>query len=460
MKRIGTTVLLVIMGLMVSTLSATAGPLSTMPNVKQDMLYSEYWTKKLQQPNKIIMNADGVAAFNSGVIRKLPATVYDLQAYPESLSRQELTTLLTTATLPTQTLYNKGVSIKKEYYQALDKNRNINQVKDNNPVQYGFTVKRADLRTFPTMDAALETPKDIEFDQFQETAVEALQPLIVLHSSKDKKWFYVQTYNYRGWIQKETIGLTDKAEWRNYQNPTNFLIVTGPSLSLGYNPYSSTLSELRLGMGTKLPLANDSEVPDLVDNQSPAGNYVIKVPTRNSQGHVVFKPALVSVAKDVHEGYLPYNYSTLLTQAFKLQGERYGWGSSLQSHDCSSFTRDVYSVFGFQLPRNADEQEAVPGNTLVLEETLTAAERTQLLATLQPGALLHMNGHIMMYLGNENGVAYVIHDIAANGDPQQKLSNGKLKRVPINQVTVTDLQLTRVNGKQLVNSLHLAKEIK
>lgn len=459
MRRMLATVMLLLIGITGVMLPAHAAPTSTMLNVKPDMLYSDYWIKKLPQPDQMIMDGKSIAAFNKDVIQKLPSIVHDLQTYPENLSRQELTTLLTTSTFPTETMYLNGNSVGKEYYQALQKSMNISQVKDSNPVQYGFTVQRTDLRTFPTMDAVLETPNDTEFDQFQETAVEALQPLLVLYSSADQKWYYVQTYNYRGWVQNDKIALAEEDEWRNYQNIENFLVVTGPSLSLGCDPYSTATSELYLGMGTKLPLADATEIPQLVDNQSVAGNYVVKIPTRNSQGRAVFKLALVSIAKDVHEGYLPYTRSNILKQAFKLQGERYGWGGSPQAHDCSSFTRDVYSVFGFQLARNADEQEATPGKTLALAEKLTVAERIHLLESMDPGALLYMDGHVMMYLGNENRVAYIIHDIAAHGDPEQPLANGKLQRVPINQVTVTDLQLTRVNGKPLLSALHLAKQI-
>ena len=459
MKRILTTVTLLLMGLTVFTLPATAGSLNTMPNVKSDMLYSDYWANNSEQPNRIIMDESAITTFNKNVIKNLPNIVYDLQSYPDALSHQELTTLLRTYTFPTDARYINGISVGNEYYLTLQKNMNFIQVKSNNPVQYAFAVQRADMRTFPTMDAALEAPGDFEFDLFQETAVEALQPLIVLHSSADKKWSFVQMNNYRGWVQNEKIALTEKAEWRAYQRAENFLIVTGPSMSLGNNPFSPNLSELYLGMGTKLPLVDPSEILPLVDNQSPAGNYVVKIPTRNSQGNAVFKQALVSVAKDVHEGYLPYTHNNILKQAFKLQGERYGWGGSFQGHDCSSFVRDVYSSFGFQLPRNADEQESAPGKTLALDEKMTATERTRLLQTLQPGALLYMNGHVMMYLGTENGIPYIIHDIAANGDVEQKLPNGKLKRVPINQITVTSLHLTRVNNKQLLNLVRLGKSI-
>lgn len=456
MKRLVTTTLLLV-SLTVFTFPANAGPMVTMPTVKQDMFYSDYWLSQVQQPNRIIMTEDAIATFNKNVIEKLPGTVYNLQTYPETLSKEKLTTLLQTYAVPTAPRYLNGVSVGNQYYQGLQKNTNISQVKSTNAVQYGFTVQRADIRTFPTMDVSLEAPNDTEFDQFQETAVEALQPLVVLHSSADKSWYFVQTANYRGWMQNEKIALTDKAQWLAYQNTGDFLVVTGPSLLLGNNPYSASLSELSLGMGVKIPLADPSEVPPLVDNQSISGNYVVKIPTRSPQGNAVFKLALISVAKDVHEGYLPYNRSNLLKQAFKLQGERYGWGGSFASHDCSSFVRDVYSSFGFQFARNADEQESAPGKTLVLDEKMMLAERTRLLSTLPPGSLLYMNGHTMMYLGNENGMSYIIHDIAAYGDPEQKLPNGKLKRTPINQVTVTPLELTRVTGKQLLSSIRLAK---
>ena len=65
----------------------------------------------------------------------------------------------------------------------------------------------------------------------------------------------------------------------------------------------------------------------MVDNQSVAGNYVVKVPTRNPQGRAVFRLALVSVAKDVHNGYLPYTRSNILKQAgsVELRMMRLNW---------------------------------------------------------------------------------------------------------------------------------------
>lgn len=440
--------------------SAGAAPISRMPDVQPAMLSSDYWQGKVSKPQQIVMEEAAIARYNAGVISRLPGVVYDLTAYPAALSQQELTALLTKTPLPTATLYVNGTPVGAAYYQMLQDNRNIAQIKASHAVQYGFTVQRADLRTFPTADAALESPQDIEFDQFQETAVEAAQPLLVLHQSQDGQWLYVQTYNYRGWIAAEKIAVTSRQAWLDYQQATEFLVVTGPALELGYNPYTPALSGLRFGMGVKLPLVRAAEVPALVDNQAPSGNYVVKVPTRSSTGQAVFTLALVGAGQDVHEGYLPYTRANVLQQAFKLQGERYGWGGSFQTRDCSAFTHDVYSVFGLQLARNADEQEAAPGPAIALPESLSAAERLSRLSNLQPGALLYMNGHVMMYLGMEQGKAYIIHDIAAQGDAAQGQVNGRYRRLPINQVTVTTLDVTRVNTKTLLQSLHLAKEIR
>lgn len=444
---------------MVPANSGVAAPLSVMPHVTTEMLDASYWIEKLNDPDQVIMNSREIEIFNAEIMRKLPTTVYDLTSYPDSLSKQDLTKLLLKYSFPTSTLFTNGRAIEAAYYDNLKSLMNFEGVQETNSVQFGFTVKRADIRTFPTDDAVLESADDIEFDQFQETAVGPAEALLVLHTSKDGKWFFVQNHDYLGWMKADSIAVGSKDEWLNYQKSNQFLVVTGNMLQLGFNEYSPELSELAFGMGAKLPLAVGDEIPRLVDNQSVAGNYVVKIPVKNQAGQLDFKLALVSAASDVYEGYLPYTRASILKQAFKMQGQRYGWGGSFHSRDCSAFIQDIYAVFGFQLPRNADEQENSAGITVNIPEQATRLERAALLSKMKPGATLHMNGHVMLYLGEENGHEYIVHDIAAQGDSNHPLPEGKLKRVPINQVAVTDVELLRSNGKQLLESLRTLKQI-
>jgi|GEM_PF-5591549 len=70
-----------------------------------------------------------------------------------------------------------------------------------------------------------------------------------------------------------------------------------------------------------------------------------------------------------------------------------------------------------------------------------------------------MNGHVMLYLGQEGDKFYVIHALAAYGDQRHKNSDGTLQRIETMQVMVSDLELTRRNGKTFKDSIIVGKMI-
>ncbi len=63
---------------------------------------------------------------------------------------------------------------------------------------------------------------------FQETAVGAAEPVLILHHSLDKQWYLVQVYNYCGWVSASDLAVTkSKVTWLEYVNADKFLVVTG-----------------------------------------------------------------------------------------------------------------------------------------------------------------------------------------------------------------------------------------
>lgn len=181
--------------------AVSAAPMSSMPNVRTEMLEAAFWIKKLETPDKVIMDSNEIEKFNAQIINKLPKIVHDLRAYPEMLSRNELLAMLHKYAFPVRPMYINGEKVEPGYYNELKNSMNYEAILEQNVIKYGFTVKRANLRTFPTADAAFENVDDIEFDQFQETAIDPAQALLILHASKDGEWLLVQTYNYIGWVQ-------------------------------------------------------------------------------------------------------------------------------------------------------------------------------------------------------------------------------------------------------------------
>ena len=91
----------------------------------------------------------------------------------------------------------------------------------------------------------------------------------------------------------------------------------------------------------------------------------------------------------------------------------YGWGGLFFSTDCSSALKNIYAAFGIWLPRNSGAQAAI-GKQVNLSK-LSAAERQNYI--LRYGApfttLIHVPGHIMMYLGGEDGKVITFQNVWA-----------------------------------------------
>ncbi|EGO63296.1 SH3 domain-containing protein [Acetonema longum] len=439
--------------------TAAALPQSPFPTVHAAMQTAYFWIVKLAQPDKVILSNQQIAAYNQSVIRDLPRTVYNVLDYPAVLSHSELQALLNERPFPHENRYLRGQLIQSSFYAELNRIMNAGQIAATNPVHYAFAVRRTDLRAFPTAEIVTKTPKDTEFDRFQETAVLAAEPLLILHGSSDDRWYFVQTGNYRGWVKANDLAVTkDKQKWAAYIRSKQFLVITGNKMQLGYNPYSPAVSRLELGMGTRLALADASQIPELVDHQSPAGNYVVRIPVQGANRELQFHLALIPIYSDVSEGYLPYTRANIIRQAFKMQGERYGWGGMFGARDCSAFVTDIFRSFGIMLPRNADEQETAPGRTLVFGSGQPATARYAALGKMAAGAVLFKEGHVMLYLGEYNGRHYIIHDVSGSGNFSATGSRGSAERKTLNGVMVTDLALPLPGGYSFIDVLTSAKQ--
>jgi len=248
-------------------------------------------------------------------------------------------------------------------------------------------------------------------------------------------------YNYRGWVKACDIAIAkDKEEVFDYLYADDFIVITGNHVRTQSNPYDDDVSEIRFDMGTRIPLEKD--MPDSLANQSTYGNYVIKLPSRDDKGNLVFKDGLISIKEDVHHGYIPYTRANVLNQAFKLIGDRYGWGDSFNGRDCSSFIMYVYKTFGFALPRNADEQEKCTGIAHQFSDDMSLIDRIETFKNIKPGAALYMPGHAMMFVGMDGGMPYIIHDFTGYGE---KIGD-KYDFIPVNEVMVTSSLLPTSMG--------------
>lgn len=415
------------------------------PGISQEIATSAFWTNQVAQDNSLIMTESQILEFNNKVRETLPV-VYDLSNYEETLSKDKLLSYIKVYKIPTAAMYDySGKPLGTSFYSAIQDNTNINSIKDVNNVRYAVTVKKTSVRSFPTETAVYNSSTTQQLDRFQETGCEPCEPVLILHTSKDNKWYFVQIYNYRGWMKADSIALTSKASMLDYTSPKDFLMVTGKKVSVTLTSSTSdAVSEF--SMGTKLFIIKD---------KSQAQNFTVKLPIKNEEGNLEFTNATISEKSDVSVGYLPYTRYNIIAEAFKLQGLTYDWGDKYSGRDCSSFIMYIHKTFGFQLPRNADEQEICSKNAIKFDSKTTTASRLEALDTLKPGSPLYMPGHTMLYIGKYNGTHYMIHAFLGYNQKEGNVS----KFQSVYQVAITTLNLTNSEDIPYINKLTSALKL-
>lgn len=420
-------------------------------HVAPDMLTAEYWIRKIQAPDAVILSQEEIRRFNRTALTHMDS-MHDLSAYPDAIDGVALKALIEEYTLPETTCYANDAPLSPGYWALQDAKRNIASIGEEQPIAYGLIVRRADGRSFPTSDFVTDTPGDRFFDTLQAAELMPGDCVLVLHESVDAQWLFVLNEAFGSWVPKEAVALcADRAQWNAARQVDDFLIVTADRFRLDVDPYDEALSGMELDMGVVLRMADPAEWPETISGRDAYGNYIVKLPRRENDGSLAWAYVPIPVSRDVSRGYLPFTSANVLKQAFKMLGSRYGWGGSLDANDCSGYVRQVYATFGFLLPRNSGQQSLVPARRSDLS-ALSVAEKAELLSTFHPGALLQFPGHIMFYLGEENGFYYVLSS-AGSFVPLSSL-DGRVS--PASTVLVNDLTVTRKNGLSWFESLTTA----
>ncbi|MCR6661649.1 MAG: SH3 domain-containing protein [Luteimonas sp.] len=437
--------LLAVALLVMSMGAATASGTTTQPpddtgivGVRAEHLSAGYWIRKARQVDRPVMSPAAIATQNLAM-ESIDPSLHDIEALPVTLEREQVVGWIEAiSTRPTRTLYDEAGKEGSE--RALDRLVNaldLRNVPQTQVTRYGMVVSRADLRTFPTHLRVFSTPEDRDIDRFQESALFPGTPVVVAHESRDGEWLFVVSRTYAAWIDRDAVAIGDKAEIFAHARRSPHIVVTGATVSTVHARTDARVSEVQLDMGVRMPLVRALPEDGLVNGQHPYFGHAIELPIRNEDGSLSFAPALIPASADVASDYLPMTRANILRQAFKFLGERYGWGHSFNSRDCSGFVAEVYRSFGVLLPRNTSAQAVSPAlNRLQFDPAMPHDERVDLLRKTQVGDLVYIPGHVMMVIGHEDGEPYVIHDTAGMS---YRGPDGDLRRLVLNGVVVTPL---------------------
>lgn len=395
----------------------------SVPGVSRSMLEPQFWLTRID---------DAATPHDSNAIQRVIEPSPHL-ANLEEISQdftQPLKWVAESPAVPDGYLLD-GRSVDSDLREEILANKEVRSV----PERFGFSVRRAPIGAWPTRKAIFRSAADREFDQVQQTALHTFESVLILGESRDREWYLVQSRTYQGWIAKTHIAWCDFDLWKRYNTVTHPLVVIGRGASVEPDPYSENPEPLPLEFGAWLPKTNDPA--KLESRQDPIWHDVVDMPTRKPDGELAVAPRLVTRTGPVANGFLPATRQSILTSAFSLLGDRYGWGDRFDRHDCSSFIMDVYRTIGVQLPRNSKAQSlSVPNRVLLDPHWENALNRAR------PGDELYMPGHVLLYLGVVDGQHFAIHAFVGYSEGPGTLP------VLANQVMVTPLSLHLRGGEK------------
>lgn len=405
--------------------------------VPPERLTPDYWIARDAAAREPVLDRDAIAALNAR-LQARDASVNDLAALPDKLERARVHGWVEAMSkLPDGTLYDaEGNALRERARSRFVRDAAIDRIPASTPVRWGLVVRRAPLRTFPTRVRVFNARGNTDIDRFQENALFPGTPVAVVHESRDGDWWFVVSPLYEAWIEKQHVALGARDTVLAYPKREPHIVVTGATVRTVYTPEAPAVSSLQLDMGVRLPRLADWPADRAVNGQHPHAHHVVELPVRGADGGLAFAPALVPRTADVATDYLALDRASLLRQAFKFLGERYGWGHDYGARDCSGFVSEVYRSFGVMLPRNTKDQAVSPAyERIAFDAAATREERLATLRSLAPGDLVYIPGHVMMVIGHDDGGPWVIHDTTGIGLER----DGRYVRIPLNGVSVTPL---------------------
>ncbi|MBQ3413906.1 MAG: C40 family peptidase [Clostridia bacterium] len=433
-------------------------------NVTSEMSSADYWKNLIENPDKVILTPEEIEKLNQSIIDGSGTMVFDLETLGDNLSRTqtEITNSLATEAIPKRNLYiNKNQIDNNEYFTKLKNSiKETGYKSDEKKAYYAIAVKRADIKSWPTIDIIGYNATDPD-DEMESSALNVNEPFIILGKCEIDAEIYYWGYsnNCTGWVYGKYLALIDdKNEWINAwkvnRDGNDFIVVTNDKVVLEKSIMEPSTSEVKLTIGTILKLVPDSEIPKNIGERGTYNNYVVYLPTRNEEGKYERKIALISEHEGVNVGFLPLTQGNILDVAFNCLGDRYGWGGMLDAMDCSLYTRLVYKCFGIELPRNTTWQERTPEKVNDVSK-MTSEDKQKYLEEIHVGSLLYFPGHTMIYIGSKDGVSYVINAVGSFSE-----TSGDVKVVKIYSIANNPLTVRRASGYTWLSQISAVLSLK
>ena len=273
------------------------------------------------------------------LVRANCPSIVDIAAIADEEDGQWVREYITLNNLPPTDLYRRGKLITAEDRQRLLDNMNLDPIGKTQEVGYGVAVRRANVRSMPMGGGLFLSADDMEHDILQVGALDPCETVRLLHVSKDRRYYFVQSQSMYGWVFVGDIAVAKKSDWMSYHAPTEFVTVIARGERIKHDGET-----VYAQMGTKLPLVSEKE-----------NEYKVKLPMRGNHGKLVDVETMLEKSDSYIIGHLDYGATEIASLIDAYVGAPYGYHGLKNSEDNDGMIGDIYRAMGIVLPREAGE---------------------------------------------------------------------------------------------------------
>ncbi len=403
----------------------------TIPFQNAEHLLARFWIDRSNEPGRLLLDTKALVAHNQRVA--------ELTRSDDVIARVDL--LRSTGRLPRARLLTNLDRLDKAIAQGRrvlrdglpprtltrDLRHHLLATVAVNEVR--VAIEATPLRCYANDRGIFESPRDLAFDLAQCAELRFGETVRVLGRGP-QRWFVQAAYS-SGWVRPGTLSRPlSHAEANAYLHPKHAIVVVKDRVGLWTRPTERTLIGVaRLGL--HLPLLS-------APSPAPGSMKHVAVQIIGPQGP---SRAWILRPRSITFGPLPLTRAAFFRRAFALINTPYGWGGMGEHRDCSRLLMDLFASFDVFLPRNSRQQSKAGTERLDVAGLDEAAKTAAIERAARRGiVLLYLPGHIMLYVGRDNGHLFALHQFSGYLIP---CSGGGETMRRVNRATVTALDLGR-----------------
>jgi cell wall-associated NlpC family hydrolase len=322
----------------------------------------------------------------------------------------------------------KGSVRNFSYHLGYDENQHhhsrkwMNKIVENirlasfpNRLQNAIVVRSAIERSMPTNKPSFASRSKpghtFPFDDFQDAFLAENLPVKILQESKDRAWDLVQTNGSMGWVKASALATVNSEFIKKWQENKGYIEVNRDHVSVIDH---KNVYRFMARMGAIYPIQSET-----------SSDYIINIAIKNPDGKAMITTVKIA-KKNADKIPLMATPENVAKIAKRFIGKPYGWGELYGYRDCSATLKDIFSYFGIWLPRDASQQADLGGKEFHVKDFKNSEKLKMLEEKGIPFfTLVHLDGHIMLYLGQKDGKTYVLHDMWGLKTRRLFRSNGR-----------------------------------